>query len=313
MEYRQLGSAGLRVSTIGLGTNQFGGKVEQGKVNNIIDLCLDIGINFIDTADVYQGGKSEESLGKALKGRWDRFLVATKVFFKTGEGPNDRGSSRYHIMNGVEASLKRLNSDHIDLYQLHRWDENTPIEETLRALDDLIQMGKVRYIGASGFASWQLAQANMLAEMKGLAPLATIQSHYHMFERGVEREVLPYCASQNVGFIPYFPLAGGFLTGKYKKDSTPPPGSRGESSSYVQGYMNPTYYEVLENLIKWAEAHGRNVTELAHAWLLANPNVCSVISGATMMDHVNKNAKSVDWSLSKEEKAEVDSILEQKQ
>lgn len=311
MEYRQLGNAGVRVSAIGLGTNQFGGKVEQREVNDIIDLCLDLGINFIDTADAYQGGRSEESLGKALRGRWDRIVLGTKVFHKTGEGSNDRGSSRYHIMNAVEASLKRLASDHIDLYQLHRWDESTPIEETLRALDDLIRQGKVRYIGASAFASWQLAQANMLAELKGFAPLVSVQSHYHMFERGVEKEVLPYCASQNVGFVPYFPLAGGFLTGKYMKDSPPPPGSRGESSTYVQGYMNPAHYEVLEKLIKWAETRGRNVTELAHAWLLSNPIVCSVISGATKLDHVRKNAKSVSWSLNEGEKVEVDAILEQ--
>ena len=311
MEYRQLGNSGVRVSAIGLGTNQFGGKVEQEEVNNIIDVCLDLGINFIDTADAYQEGRSEQTLGKALKGRWDRFVLATKVFAKTGEGTNDRGTSRYHIMNGVDASLKRLDSDHIDLYQMHRWDDSTPIEETIRALDDLIRMGKVRYIGASGFASWQLAQANLLAEFKGLTPLISVQSHYHLFEREVEREVLPYCASQYVGFIPYFPLAGGFLTGKYMQDSPPPPGSRGESSVYVQRYMNSNYYEVLEQLIKWSEKRGRNITELAHSWLLSNPAVCWVISGATKMEHVQKNAKSARWSLTEKEKTEVDAILEQ--
>ncbi|MCA9928767.1 MAG: aldo/keto reductase, partial [Anaerolineales bacterium] len=212
MKYRQLGNSGVRVSVIGMGTNQFGRKVEQTAVNNVIDAALDLGINFIDTADVYTGGNSEETLGHALKGRWDQFVVATKVYFKTGEGPNDYGASRYHITNGVEASLRRLQTDHIDLYQIHRWDPTTPIAETMRALDDLVRSGKVRYIGASAFASWQLAKANLLAEMHGWSPFVTVQSHYHLLERQVEDEVIPYCAEHNVGFIPYFPLAGGFLT-----------------------------------------------------------------------------------------------------
>ena len=167
MEYRQLGNSGVRVSVIGMGTNQFGRKVDQAGVNEIIDAAQDLGINFIDTADVYTGSDSEKTLGNALKGRWDKFVLATKVYFKMGDGPNDYGASRYHIMNGVEASLRRLQSDHIDLYQMHRWDPLTPIEETMRALDDLVSSGKVRYIGASAYAAWQLAQANLLAEMRG--------------------------------------------------------------------------------------------------------------------------------------------------
>ena len=313
MNYRQLGNAGVRVSIIGLGTNQFGGKVDQKGVNDIVDRCLDLGINFIDTADAYQSGRSEQTLGKALKGRWDRVVLATKVWAKMGDGPNDRGTSRYHIMNGVEASLKRLGSDHIDLYQMHQWDDSTPIEETLRALDDLVRSGKVRYIGASSFASWQLAHSNLLAELKGWSSFVTVQSHYHMFERDVEREVLDYCTAHKVGFIPYFPLAGGFLTGKYKRDRPAPSGTRGESSAYVQRYMKSNYYEVLEKLSEWAKDRGHNLTELAHAWLLANPQVCSVISGATKLEQVSQNALAADWNLRQEEKDEVDAILDQKE
>lgn len=309
MQYRRLGKAGVQVSVIGLGTNRFGSKVPQAEVNNLIDAAVDLGINFIDTADVYQGGRSEETLGKALKGRWEKFVLATKVHSRTGDGPNDKGGSRYHIMYGVEASLRRLQSDHIDLYYMHRWDNNTPIEETLWALDDLVRSGKVRYIGASNYASWQLAQANMLAEMRGWTSFVALQSHYHMLERRVEHEVLPYCESAGVGFIPYFPLAGGFLTGKYRRDEPAPAGSRGEESSYVQQYMTPQNYDRVEKLTAWAQEHGREMNELAQAWLMAQPSVASVISGATKLEHVQSNAKAADWNLTAEELTEVNAIL----
>jgi aryl-alcohol dehydrogenase-like predicted oxidoreductase len=310
MEYRQLGNSGVRVSVIGLGTNRFGSPMlSQEGVNNIIDAALDLGVNLIDSSNSYQEGRSEETLGHALKGRWDKFVVATKFFFPAGEGPNDRGASRYHLMNAVEASLRRLQSDHIDLYYLHRWDETTPIEETLRALDDLIHQGKVRYIGASSFASWQLAHANLLAEVRGWTPFVVIQSHYHMLEREVEREMLPYCRAHQVGFIPYFPLAGGFLTGKYKRGQPAPPGSRGESNSYVQKYMTEANYDKLEQLGAWAEARGRGLNELAQAWLLAQSQVCSVISGATKPEQFLSNVKAADWTLTTEDLAEIDVIL----
>jgi aryl-alcohol dehydrogenase-like predicted oxidoreductase len=310
VEYRQLGHAGVRVSVIGMGTNQFGSKVDQTTVSSVIDAAQDLGINFIDTADVYAQGKSEETLGHALKGRWHRFVLATKVYGKTGDGPNDYGASRYHIMNGIEASLRRLQSDHIDLYQIHRWDENTPIEETLRALDDLVRSGKVRYVGASAFASWQLAKANLLADLQGWSPFVTVQSHYHMLERKVEREVIPYCQTHDVGFIPYFPLAGGFLTGKYKQGAPPPSGSRGETSSYVQQYMTDENYTKVKDLTAWAEARDRTMAQLAHAWLLAQPQVCSVISGLTRLEHLQQNAKAADWSLTEEQIEEVEAILD---
>ncbi|MEI2611336.1 MAG: aldo/keto reductase [Candidatus Promineifilaceae bacterium] len=312
MQYRQLGNSGVRVSVIGMGTNQFGKVVAQEAVHEIIAAAHDHGLNFIDTADVYADSQSETTLGHALKGRREQFVIATKVYFKTGAGPNDYGASRYHIMNGVEASLRRLQTDHIDLYQMHRWDDTTPIAETLRSLDDLIRSGKVRYIGASQYAAWQLAEANLLAELRGWSSFVTIQSHYHMLERDVEKEVLPYCRTHGVGFIPFFPLAGGFLTGKYKRGEAAPAGSRGESSGYVQQYMTEANYTRIEKLEQWAGERGRTLGELAHAWLLAQPQVCSVISGLTRLDHLLQNLKAADWDLSAEELKQVNELLDDK-
>lgn len=311
MEYRQLGKSGLLVSVIGLGTNRFGSDaVPQSEVNNIIAAALDAGINFIDTADIYTDGESERTLGNALKGRWDKVVLATKVFFPLGDSPNEKGTSRYHIINALDASLKRLQSDYVDLYYVHRWDENTPIEETLRALDDLIRQGKVRYIGASNFASWQLAHANVLGELRGWTAFTALQSHYHLLEREVEREVIPYCQAHNVGFIPYFPLAGGFLTGKYQRGAAIPTGARGEFSKYVQGYLTDENFAIIEKLGLWTDGKDRMLYELAEAWLLAQPAVCSVISGATKVDHVLKNIKAADWQLTEEDLKEIQSIID---
>ncbi|MFP4346212.1 MAG: aldo/keto reductase [Anaerolineales bacterium] len=310
MHYRQLGKSGVRVSAVGLGTNQFGGKVDQEGVRSIVDAALEMGVNFIDTANTYQDGRSESTLGIALEGRWDRVVLATKFSHRTGEGPNDRGASRYQMMRAVEESLRRLGREHIDLYQVHDWDETTPIEETLRGLDDLVSQGKVRYIGASNFAAWQLARANLLAEVRGWAPFVTIQPHYHMLERGLEEEMLPYCAAYEVGILPYFPLAGGFLTGKYERGAGAPPGSRGEASSYVQRYMTGANYTRVEKLEAWAQERGHSMVELAHAWLLAHPEVSSVISGATKPEQIRENAGSADWLLTEEELAEVNALLE---
>lgn len=310
MKYRNLGKTGVKVSAVGIGTNRFGSdKNPQSEVNRIIDQALDLGINHLDTANAYQNGNSEIVLGNALKGKRDRFFLATKFFFPTGEGINDRGASRYHIFNAVDASLKRLQSDHIDLYYVHRWDVETPIEETMRTLDNLIQMGKVRYLGASNFAAWQLAKSNLLADFKGWSAFAAVQSHYHMFERDLEKEVIPFCQSEKVALIPYFPLAGGFLTGKYQKGKPAPAGSRGESSEYVQKYMTDTNYAILDKLIIFAKDHGHEMNELAIAWLLGQPQVASVISGATSLEHVKQNATASDWELKKEELEEVELIL----
>jgi aryl-alcohol dehydrogenase-like predicted oxidoreductase len=310
LEYRNLGKAGVKVSVIGLGTNRFGAEhIPQSDVNNMIDAALDLGINFIDSANIYTKGQSETTLGNALKGRWDKVVLATKFFWETGPGPNDRGGSRYHLMNAVENSLKRLQSDHIDLYYLHRWDASTPIEETMRGLDDLIRMGKVRYIGASNLAAWQLAKANLLAEFRGWTAFAALQSHYHLLERDVEKEVLPYCAEHGVGFVPYFPLAGGFLTGKYRRGQPAPAGSRGESSDYVKGYMTEANYDKIEKLEAWAAERDQTLGSLAHAWLLSQPSVCSVISGATGLEQIQANVKAVGWQLSAEEVKAVNGMV----
>jgi len=310
VRYRKLGHSGVRVSVVGLGTNRFGSeKVPRNEVDSIMDAAEALCVNHIDTANRYTGGRAEESLGQALKGRRDRFFVASKFTMPVGSGPNDRGASRYHMMNALHGSLRRLQTGHIDLYYVHRWDEETPIEETLRALDDVLRAGKIRYLGVSAFAAWQLAHASLLAEVRGWGPIVVIQSEYNMLQRDVEREVLPCCLAHDVGFVPYYPLAGGFLTGKYRRGRSAPAGSRGESSESVRQYMEPVYYDIVEKLGVWASRRGRGLNELAQAWLLARPAVCSVISGVTKLEQFEGNVKASDWDLSSEELQEIDVIL----
>ena len=312
MEYRQLGNSGVRVSIVGLGTNRFGSPdVPQSAVNQMIDAALDAGVNFLDSANVYNDGRSEETLGVALKGRMDKVVMATKFNFPRKTSANSWGASRYHMMQAVELSLRRLQSDHIDLYYCHRWDDTTPIEETLRGLDDLIRMGKVTYIGASAYAAWQLARANLLAELKGWTPFVVLQSEYNMLKRGAEREILPYCRAHHVGFVPYYPLAGGFLTGKYEHGQPPPPGSRGENTRNVQELMIERNYHVVRKLSAWAKQRGRGVNELAQAWLLAQPAVCSVITGAKKVEQLISNVKAADWHLTADDLKALDGILTQ--
>jgi aryl-alcohol dehydrogenase-like predicted oxidoreductase len=310
MEYRQLGNSGVRVSVIGLGANRFGSpQVAQAEVGKIVDAALDAGVNFIDTANGYNNGRSEETLGNALKGRMDKVVMATKFSFPRKTSANSWGASRYHMMQAVEQSLSRLQTDHVDLYYCHRWDDTTPIEETLRGLDDLIRMGKVRYIGASLYAAWQLAHANVLAELKGWTPFVALQSEYNLLKRGVELEVLPYCRAHKVGFVPYYPLAGGFLTGKYEAGKPPPTGSRGESLRIVQELMVDANYRKVVELSAWAMDHGRGVNELAQAWLLAQPQVCSVITGAKSSDQLTSNVKAAGWNLTGDQLKEIDLIM----
>lgn len=310
MQYNNLGHSGLKVSAIGLGTNQFGGKVDQQTVNDLLAAALDAGINFIDTADIYQKGRSEETIGQAIKGNRDAYLIATKFRSQVGDGPNDRGASRYHLMASVDASLRRLGTDYIDLYQVHAWDGETPLEETMRALDDLIRAGKVRYIGASNFSGWQLTRANTLADFRGWTSFVSIQPHYHLFERNIEKELIPASQYLNVGILPYFPLAGGFLTGKYQRGEPAPAGSRGENSPYVQRYMTEENFDKMEKMTVFAQARAHTINELAHAWLLAQPQVASVISGATKVEQLQANAKGGEWVLTGEEEKEVRGILE---
>ena len=318
MEYRNLGNSGLKVSVIGIGANRFGAeKMPQEEVTRVIDAAEDLGINFIDSADIYTAGKSEETISQAMKGRWDRFVVATKFRFSTSypeeKYPNHSGASRFHMMNAVEASLKRLQRDHIDLYYVHGWDDHTPIDETLRALDDLVRMGKVRYIAASNFYSWQLAHANLLAEVRGWTQFVAIQNMHNMFERQDEREMLPYCAAHNVGYVPYFPLASGFLTGKYQRGKPFPEGTR--AADFVKDgrevpYASDWHFDRIEALQTWSKERGRGLNELAQAWLLAKPQVASVISGATKLDQLVSNAKAADWKLSAEDVQEINKILD---
>ncbi len=310
MQYRQLGKSGVRVSTIGLGTNRFGfERMPQEEVNRAIAAASDLGINFLDSADIYTGGRSEETIGAALQGRRNQFVVATKYFNKTGTGPNDWGASRYHLYDAVDASLRRLQTDHIDLYYVHNFDPLTPFEEMLRGLDDLVRAGKLRYIGASQFLAWQIARSNLLAEFHGWSPFVASQVHYHLLERGQELEMLPFCRSQGVGLIPFFPLAGGFLTGKYRRNEPAPAGSRGESAKYVQQYMTPANYTLMERLGEWAAQRGHTPGEAAQAWLLAHPEVSSVISGATRAEQMQENARAADWVLTPEEFQEINQML----
>ena len=310
MQYRNLGRAGVKVSAIGIGCNQFGGKVDKDGTKAIVHKALDEGINFFDTADVYGNkGGSEEYLGAALKGLRDQVVIATKVRNAMGDGPNDKGASRYHIMNAVEASLRRLGTDHIDLYQVHRWDDSVSIEEMMRALDDLVRAGKILYIGASNFLAWQLCRSNDVADMMGWERFVTVQPHYHMLERGIEKELAPYCEFAKIGILPYFPLAGGFLTGKYKRGEPPPAGSRGEKSPYVQKYLTDENFDRLDKLTAFADSRGHTLHELAFAWLLHNRQVSSVIAGATKPEQVTSNAATVGWTLSEEEMNEVRALL----
>ena len=310
MQYRSLGKSGVQVSVLGIGANRFGNeKVTQAVVDQILGAAYDLGINHIDTADIYTQGHSEEVIGKAIQGRRSRFFIATKVGNPHGEGPNEQGASRANIQNRVDISLRRLESDWIDLYYIHRWDSRTPLEETLRTLDDLVSAGKVRYIGCSNFASYQLAHANLLAELKGWASFSVIQSRYNLLEREAQGEVLPYCRDYGTGFVPYFPLAGGFLTGKYRPGQPAPAGSRGENSSYVQGFMNEPNYATIQRLETWAAEHGHGLAELAIAWLMAQPAVCSVITGVTRLEQLQANAKAADWNLTIAETQEIAAIL----
>ncbi len=311
MQYRLLGNSGVKVSAVGLGCNQFGGKVGQEETTNIIHRAIELGINFLDTADVYSKGRSEGFLGVALKGKWDKVVLATKFRSPMGDGPNDKGASRYHIISAVEASLKRLDTDHIDLLQVHSFDPETPFEETMRTLDDLIKQGKVRYLGASNYLAWQLSHANDIAMAKDWTPFVSIQPHYHMLERTIERELIPYAKFANIGIVPFFPLAGGFLTGKYQENQPAPLGTRGATAgSYTSQYFTPENFARVRKLGGWAEERGHTMSELAIAWLLGQPQMASVISGASKIEQIEDNVKAAEWQLSPDELAEVRAVLE---
>ncbi len=319
MEQRQLGSAGIRVSTVGLGTGgQWGGRVDQQGAIEIVWAALNAGVTYIDTADIYgtwYRGTSvaEEILGAALEGVRHRVVLGTKGCQATGEGPNDWGASRGHLMRALEASLRRLRTDYVDLYQIHRYDPTTANEETMRALDDMVSSGKVRYIGASNYAAWQICRCNDLAERYGWAPFVTTQAHYNLLEREVEAELLPFCRELRVGLLPYFPLANGLLAGRYPQGSKPPPDSRAmafdRTRRYLARYATPEGYATLGRLDGWAADHGHSLADLAIAWLLAHPEVPCVITGASAPEQIAANAAAAAWQLSAEDLAEIERLL----
>lgn len=303
MEYRRLGGSGLKVSPITLGTMTFGEKVTEQEAIRIVHHALDAGINLIDTANSYAGGESERIVGKALAGRRHQAVLATKVYMPTGPGPNDRGLSRYNIMRAVEDSLRRLGTDHIDLYQVHRFDPEVPLEETLRALDDLVRQGKVRYVGCSNWDGWQLIKAQWVSDRLSLVRIDSVQPRYNLVYREVERELFPACLDQGVGVLAYSPLAGGVLTGKYLEGRVPE-GSR--------GYNNPTWQErrltrqalaIAQATRAFAGELGRPALQVALNWVLANPAVSSAIVGASRMEQFQEALGALEWSLSAQEAA----------
>ncbi|WP_374471811.1 aldo/keto reductase [Phenylobacterium sp.] len=304
MELRRLGNSGLKVSAVGLGCNNFGMRIDQDQTQAVVDAAIDAGITFFDTADIYGGTKSEAFLGKALGKRRADVIVATKFGMAVGGDERKKGGSRRWIMQAVEDSLRRLGTDWIDLYQHHQPDPDTPVDETLRALDDLVTQGKVRYIGNSNYTGWQIADADWTAA--GQSRFVSAQNLYSLLERKSAFEVLPACEHFGLGFLPFFPLASGLLSGKYRRGEPPPEGTRLAAwGQRGQQAMTDANFDRVERLTAWAEARGHTLLELAFAWLLGQPVVSSVIAGATTPDQVRANAAAAAWALTPDEVAEV--------
>jgi aryl-alcohol dehydrogenase-like predicted oxidoreductase len=309
MRTRRLGRSGLLVSAVGLGCNNFGMRIDQAAAQAVVDTAIDAGINFFDNADMYGGEQAEVILGKALGKRRHQVIIATKFGLQMGKDPLNRGASRRWIMQAVEGSLKRLGADYIDLYQRHFPDPGTPQEETLRALDDLVTQGKVRYIGVSNTPGWQIADGDWIARTEGCARYISCQNKFSLLEQGAAAEVLPACERFGVGFLPYFPLASGLLSGKYQRGAKPVADSRfGALGTGFGDGMDDAKLAVVEALEAWAKARGRTVLELAFAWLLGHGVVGSVIAGATRPEQVRANAAAADWTLTPEEMMEVGRI-----
>ncbi|HSK95172.1 MAG TPA: aldo/keto reductase [Euzebyales bacterium] len=317
MEYRQLGSSGLRVSTLTMGTMTFGGKRQFSNVGDTdVDgarrqfaMCREAGVNLIDTANVYSQGLSEEIVGEALGSNRDDWLLATKVRFRMGDGPNDAGLSRAHIVTQCEASLRRLQTDHIDLYQVHAWDGLTPLEETLDALGHLVDQGKVRYIGCSNYSAWHLMKALAISERAGLPRFVTTQNFYAPGFRDVEAELLPAAVDQGLGMLVWSPLAGGLLSGKYRRGQDGPADARHLSEWDEPPVDDPdVVYDVVETLVEIGEAHGVSAAQVALAWLLTRPAVASVIVGARTDEQLADNLAAADLRLSADELARVEQV-----
>ena len=315
MEYRRLGQTGLEISTIGLGTNNFGGRIDFEATKKVLHQTMEEGINFLDCANIYGAGKSEEFIGQVLgKEHRQEMIIATKVgngpMGGPPPGPNQKGGTRHHIMTQVDLSLKRLDTDYIDLYYMHRWDPDTPIEETMRALDDLVHSGKVRYLGCSNYTAWQMVEAIWTAKAQNLYNYCCVQPEYSLVVRDVERELVPATKRYGMSLIPFFPLASGFLTGKYSQGEEPPEGTRFAGSPNMGNrYFNDDNWSLLGKLQSFAGERGHSVAELAFSWLLGNPVVPSVIAGATKPEQVTANAQAAEWQLSDDEMAEIREML----
>ena len=317
MKYRRLGDTGLMVSELCLGCMTFGRETEEEDSKGLVGRFLEAGGNFIDTADVYSKGVSEEITGKTIKEVRDEVVLATKVRFPMGDGPNEVGLSRKHIMQGCEDSLRRLGTDYIDLYQVHCWDSATPLEETLSALTDLVRAGKVRYIGVSNFTAWQLMRSLQLSEVHGFERFVCVQPQYSLVERNIEREILPVCLEEGLGVIPWSPLGGGFLSGKYSRDQEPPQGSRiSEAVESMEEYWDRRATErnwrVLEVVGRISEETGKSYAQIALNWLLRQEGVTAPIIGARTMDQLEDNLGASGWELDEGQVAELSeaSVLE---
>jgi aryl-alcohol dehydrogenase-like predicted oxidoreductase len=317
MEYRQLGRSGLRISRLTLGTMTFGGRGNFADVGATdvegarrqIDMAIDAGVNLIDTADVYSGGAAEEIIGQALNGRRDKVLLASKARFPMGSGPNDAGLSRHHLIEACEASIRRLQADYLDLYQVHEWDGQTPLEETLAALDYLLQSGMVRYVGCSNFAGWQVMKALGIAERSGLPSFVSQQVYLSLQERSAEYEIVPSAIDRGLGLLIWSPLAGGLLSGKYRRGQPPPEGSRHASEwSEPPVYDEDRLYDTVEVLVQIAEGRGVSAAQVALAWLLGRPGVTSVIVGARTDEQLADNLAAASLELSLEEQARLEEV-----
>lgn len=317
MEYRVLGRSGLKISVLTFGTMLFGaesfftkaGSVDAAAAARQLDLCIDAGVNIVDTANVYSTGRSEEVLGEVLQGRREKLLVATKVRFPMGKGPNDEGLSRHHVIAECEASLRRLKTDRIDLYQMHEWDGLTPIDETMEALDTLVKAGKVRYIGASNFSGWHLMKAMESARANRYTPLVSQQIYYTLQSRDAENELVPVSIDQGLGILVWSPLAGGLLSGKYRRGLDTPEGTRhfqdwGEPPVHNQEQL----YDTIEVLVDIAKAREVSAAEVALAWLLGRPAVTSLVIGARNDEQLKTNLRAASLKLSDEERARLDAV-----
>ena len=304
MQQRRLGASGLFVSEVGLGCNNFGGRTDEAGTRAVVDAAIDAGVDFFDTADIYGRGGSETYLGRALGTRRRDVVVATKCGLPMGEGLHNRGASRRYVLTALEASLRRLDTDYVDLYQIHFPDPHTPIDETLRALDDCVRQGKVRYVGCSNFAGWQIADAHWTAQRDRLNPFVSAQNHLNLLERDVLREVIPACDHFGLGMLPYFPLASGLLTGKYRRGEPAPSGTRLASARAARA-LNERNFDRVDALAAFAEERGRTLLELAFGWLLSMPAVSSVIAGATTPEQVRANVSASGMRLDEAEMEDV--------